>query len=62
MPKIWFSELWENPGSDDLGTPETYYGQTETKSFFDYTDPNKKCQILGKRPSCKMPKTQNDSD
>ena len=52
MAKIWFSELWE-PKEVDLTKPETYYGQSETKSFFDYDDPNKGYEIRGIRPPCR---------
>ena len=49
VAKIWYPELWEKI-EVDLVIPETYYGQSETKSFYDYQDPNEGYEIRGIRP------------
>lgn len=49
MAKIWYPDLWE-PIDIDLSIPETFYGQSETKSFYDYQDPNEAYEVRGIRP------------
>ena len=49
VAKIWYPELWESI-KIDLTKPETYYGQSETKSFYDYQDPNEGYEVRGIRP------------
>lgn len=49
MAKIWYPDLWE-PIEVDLVIPETYYGQSETKSFYDYQDPNEGYEVRDIRP------------
>ena len=58
MAKVWFHELWNNPETD-LEIPETYYGQTETKSFFDYKDSSENYEISAISSSSEKLKPKN---
>lgn len=63
MAKIWYPDLWE-PIDVDLVIPELYYGQSETKSFYDYQDPNEGYEIRGIRsvyPNANTLERRNDA-